>query len=335
VAFSPWLLDAQFPGKIGTLIAQAAQVALARGVAFHVSIEGQYFWQPRPDLWNFWDPAGPGYDPANVANVEWIDWARTGFRWRFVNWGVPMDLGAPHMCYLSTAVQREVARLGAEIGAATRAAIDTLAAAGHPELFSGLTVGSEPSLDNYTTVDTFDPAMGALMAAKGAPKVRLGYCAFTAMGYTVAAPPADLAAAAAVVNQRFIASWARAIAGAGVPASHMYTHIAASAEGTPLADFFNAPIADAFIAEARPGWTSYPWGPLTTTFAPLTAALAAHGNPHWGGTEAAPYDGMRAVEPYAYLRRHYAAGATVVVMNTGAAGSLGGALADAVYGPAA
>jgi hypothetical protein len=334
VVVPTWLVDVLYPGKIATVILESAQVALAEHVAFHVSIESHYFWQTRPDLWNFFDPDQPGYDPANVANVEWTDWSMTGYRWRFIDWGVPQSLGAPHMCYLSPAIQSEVARLGGLIGSATRTAMDVLADAGHPELFSGITVGSEPSLDNYSDVDAFDPAMGLLMEDAGAPQVRLGYCAFTAPGYSAANPTTDAGATAAKANQLFIESWAAAVADAGVPPSRLYTHIAASAQGAQL-DFTNAPIPVAFIASARPGWTTYPLGALGASFQPLLTALAAHGNPHWGGTEAAPFTPAGPVDAYEYLREHYAAGATVVVMNTGATGSLGEVLENAVYGPAA
>ncbi len=44
---------------------------------------------------------------------------------------------------------------------------------------------------------------------------------------------------------------------------------------------------------------------------------------------------MQAVDGYGCLRRFYGAVATVVVMSTGATGSLSGALESAVYGPAA
>ncbi len=318
--------------ELSTVIDQAFRVALARNVAVHVTIETHYSWQRRPDLWNFFDAQSPGYDTANVAHVEWSDWNRTPNRMRYLDWGAPQSLGAPHMCYLAARVQSEVARLGGLIGAAVKAGVDGLAAAGHPELFSGITVGSEPSLDNYTRVDTWDPALGQLMAHDGAPKVRLGYCAFTALGYSPAQPPPDLADAAARVNQRFIESWAHALTGAGIAKSRLYTHIAASADGTDLLDFTNAPISVAFVDSARPGWTTYPWAKLRDDFGPLTSALDGHGKPHWGGTESAPFDGQKAIPAYDYLRRHYAAGATVVVMNTGATGGLGDILGQAVYG---
>jgi hypothetical protein len=325
ILLSPWN---QHDAELQAVIDEAFRVALARGVAVHITLETHYFWEQRPELWNFFDARSPGYDPANVANVEWSDWDQTPNRMRYIDWGAPQAVGAPHMCYLAARIQSEVARVTGVIGAAVHAGVDRLTTAGHPELFSGMTVGSEPSLDNYSRVDTWDPALGQLMTHDGAPKVRLGYCSFTALGYTAAQPPSELPDAAARVNQTFIESWASALASAGIATSRLYTHIAASAD----VDFMNAPISVAFIDSARPGWTSYPWGELEDNFDPLTSALAAHGEPHWGGTEAAPFDGQQAVGAYEYLRHHYGAGATVVIMNTGATGGLGDKLHDAVWG---
>ncbi len=39
-----------------------------------VQLDGEQWWQNRPDLWNWWDKSKPGYDPANAANVEWSGW---------------------------------------------------------------------------------------------------------------------------------------------------------------------------------------------------------------------------------------------------------------------
>jgi hypothetical protein len=53
-----------------------------------ICIDGQNWWQARPDLWNWWNPDKPGYDPANRMNVEWTDWGpdhAVKIGWR--NWG--------------------------------------------------------------------------------------------------------------------------------------------------------------------------------------------------------------------------------------------------------
>lgn len=39
-----------------------------------IHIDGVNWWNARPDLWNWWDPARPGYNPENKKNVEWTSW---------------------------------------------------------------------------------------------------------------------------------------------------------------------------------------------------------------------------------------------------------------------
>lgn len=53
-----------------------------------VKLDGEQWWQNRPDLWNWWDPELPGYDPNNRNNVEWRWWEpeyAIKIAWR--NWG--------------------------------------------------------------------------------------------------------------------------------------------------------------------------------------------------------------------------------------------------------
>ncbi len=53
-----------------------------------VTLDGQNWWQTRPDLWNWWDPALPGFSEANRHNVEWTGWGpehAIKISWR--NWG--------------------------------------------------------------------------------------------------------------------------------------------------------------------------------------------------------------------------------------------------------
>jgi len=53
-----------------------------------VQLDGEQWWEGRPDLWNWWDPSRPGFNPANRENVEWYDWGpqyALKIAWR--NWG--------------------------------------------------------------------------------------------------------------------------------------------------------------------------------------------------------------------------------------------------------
>ena len=53
-----------------------------------VQLDGEQWWEARPDLWNWWDPDRPGYNPDNRRNVEWSGWGpehAIKIAWR--NWG--------------------------------------------------------------------------------------------------------------------------------------------------------------------------------------------------------------------------------------------------------
>lgn len=317
----PWMIDAAFPGRIPVVIREAFNVAKKRNIAVHFTVESHYLWETRPDLWNYFDRNNFGYNPDNKNNVEWMDWKGTPHPHRYFDWGSPIKL-APHMCYNCPKVKAEISRLVSKvIGPAIKAGIDDLKQVDKEYLFAGVTVGSEPSLDDYSNIDTVHPAIGRLMDKDKTPKVRLGYNALSNAGYSEKNPPKDFSQALAKVNQEFIAFWAKQLMEAGIPSSRLYTHIAAGAggAGSPMGQFMNAPLWVAFNDYSRPGWTTYPDEPLKKDFSVLYKELEKHGSPHWGGTESSPHGpGGTKVPIDEYLSRHFYYGATLVVMNTGA-----------------
>jgi len=48
--------------------------SLANDFPVYLSLDNFNWWEGRPDLWNWWDPSKPGYNPDNRNNVEWTDW---------------------------------------------------------------------------------------------------------------------------------------------------------------------------------------------------------------------------------------------------------------------
>lgn len=53
-----------------------------------VQLDGEQWWEARPDLWNWWDPARQGYSPRNRLNVEWSGWSpNDALRIAWRNWG--------------------------------------------------------------------------------------------------------------------------------------------------------------------------------------------------------------------------------------------------------
>ncbi len=45
-----------------------------RNMPVHIHVDGQQWIGGCPDLWNWWDPSKPGYNPENRYNVEWTAW---------------------------------------------------------------------------------------------------------------------------------------------------------------------------------------------------------------------------------------------------------------------
>ena len=61
-----------------------------------VQLDGEQWWEARPDLWNWWDPKREGYNPRNRSNVEWTGWGpehAMKIAWR--NWGRQMRVLPP------------------------------------------------------------------------------------------------------------------------------------------------------------------------------------------------------------------------------------------------
>ena len=78
------------------VIRKILDLAVSENIPISISLDGYEWWQSRSDLWNWWDPSIPGYDPGNVNNVEWTDWSPDSaikISWR--NWGSQMRV-RPH-----------------------------------------------------------------------------------------------------------------------------------------------------------------------------------------------------------------------------------------------
>jgi hypothetical protein len=312
-----WDID---PVRLQPFLERVFDVAIARNVAVHLTVD-THEWDGRPDRWNYSDPKKAGYDPDNARNVEWTDWDGTPYPHRYRDWGRVERL-APVICYNCPAVLKEVSRIVEDVLAPPIAnGLEALKKAGKEDLFAGITVGAEPDLPNYENVDRQSPRIARAIEEDGVPKARLGYNAFTRLGYSRENPPADFAAALAEVNRNYTSYWAERLHEAGISKAKMYTHVAAGAGvvGSALVGLSNAPIDIAFNDFSRPGWTTYPVGALADGFDLLYEKLAERGNPHWASAEANPSGlGGKAVPLQEYLSWHFDYGATLVVMNFGA-----------------
>ncbi len=64
-----------------------------------INLDGLNWMGARPDLWNWWDPKLPGYNPNNKNNVEWTGWDQsTALKISWRNWGAQLRvLPAPNL----------------------------------------------------------------------------------------------------------------------------------------------------------------------------------------------------------------------------------------------
>lgn len=64
-----------------------------------IHLDGINWLNGRPDLWNWWDPQKPGYNPDNKKHVEWTGWDEsTAIKISWRNWGAQFRvLPAPNL----------------------------------------------------------------------------------------------------------------------------------------------------------------------------------------------------------------------------------------------
>jgi hypothetical protein len=320
-----FLQEKQVPDNIHRAFSVARRLNLAVMLHFDFHVA----WDNRPDLWNWFDPKKPGYNPDNRRNVEWFGWDGPPSRARYLNYGEPKRM-APPMCFTSKAVRAEWTRLTQDVIAPQlKKELALLEHDGKGQLFAGILVGSETTFDNYAHTD---PETAKLVVADGAPTGQLGYRALLDRGYDKNHPPAEIHQALGEIIQETVAFWCKLFVQAGIPAQKLYPHIVA---GAPL-EMTSAPIGDAFNAWSRPGWTTYPVGLLQQSFQPLFDALKQHGNPPWGGVEANVGMPATLVDWESYLAWHYNHGAVLVAINLGATGTdLPVALEKSAFSPEA
>src|SRR3989344_1557475 len=319
-----WFADSRIGGNQGhveKIIKEAFAVAKERNVAVYFTLYSFTRWPAQ--MWNWYDASQPGYSLENKKNVEWTDWSGTPTKNRYSLQEGETRM-TPVMCYNSSKVLSEISHITSKIlGPAILRGTADLKSAGKEDLFGGITLSEELSLDDYSGIDKLNPTLGAMMTTDGALKTRLGYCALTNLGYSKDKPPADYPAALAKVNKDYSTYWGKQLVQAGIPKAKLYTHVAPALDAAYL-QYTNAPTDTAFNEYSNPGWTTYLAGPLANGLDVLYKALADNGNPTWGSTESSPTNITgTSVKPETFLAWHYNHGANLIVMNA-ADGSAGG-----------
>jgi len=225
-----------------------------------IKLDGEQWWEARPDLWNWWDPSLPGYDPDNARNVEWTWWSpehAIKIAWR--DWGrqirvlPPPNLASP------------------EYRRATHEAMERLVPiilewyedlpANKKKLFAGLNVGWESGIGTSSYYfpngneragksAELDPPGGGIVLDDVLSRgmTQIGYAAVSTAGIRTSGDieERDLVE----VVRRHLLDLSRKAVELGVPKEKLYTHAFGNATGEML--------YDAAVNEfSNPGWSEY------------------------------------------------------------------------------
>ncbi len=274
--------------KTATALRRFLEAAEATDTPITVKLDGEQWWGARPDLWNWWDPDAPGYDPDNARNVEWTDWGpehAVKIGWR--NWGRQLRVDpAPNL-------------MSPEYQAACREAMEPLLAIIHewwrdlpPEkkdLLVGIEVGWESAIgvNNYYYEDgnsrlDADPAEDVWikpdrkgdLVSRG--RVPLGHAAVMTAGL---ARGGELRYEHLVeVVRRHLEFQARIAREAGFPREKVFTHGWGNEDGEPLYDA-------ALNEYACPGWSSYWYSNRLEEDTGINRGIDQSDAPYWAAVE--------------------------------------------------
>lgn len=264
-----------------------------------VQLDGEQWWEARPDLWNWWDASQAGFNPSNRFNVEWSggqpeDAVRIAWR----NWGriirvlPPPNLMSPAY---REACHTEMKRLVPIIRDWWQALPP-----GKQWLLIGIKVGWESSIgvnawyypdgnklaDHPATNDPTTGVKGSQVPARGVAQI--GYAAVKSAGLRQEGDitEADLAE----VVRRHLEDLSRLAANLGVPREKLFTHGGGWKENELL-------YGAAVNAFSCPGWSFYRHADDPRQDGGVQAALARSDAPYWAAVEWL-YRGKNEIAPW-------------------------------------
>jgi hypothetical protein len=263
------------------------EAARQTGTPVLVQIDTEHWWEARPDLWNWWDPSRPGYDPANRDNVEWTGWSPNNaikIAWR--NWGrqirvlPPPNLASPRY----TAASREEIRRLVPVVRDWQARLPQQ----QKHLLIGIKLGHETSIG----VNAYHYPSGNDLLAKPAAEdpvrplntddvlargmAQIGYAALRSSGIRTQGAPTE--AELRDVAQRYLEMLCREAAQAGVPRELLFAHGAGWKEGERIYDVPMNPYA-------CPAWSFYTHAADPRQDTAVQRNLAKSDAPYWAATE--------------------------------------------------
>ncbi len=252
-----------------------------------VQIDGEQWWGNRPDLWNWWDPDGRGFDPANRQNVEWTGWGpEHAIRISWRNWGQQLRVKpAPNLMSprYRSACQDEMRYFVPLVLDWWR---------GLPpekkELFVGIKLGWESAigvnsyyytngnelLERPAAQDPKQPVNPDLLPGRGF--VPIGYAAVSTLGLAKSGElrEADLAR----VVKIHLEDLCRLVSELGVSRNRLFTHGGGWKKGELL-------YGSAVNRYSCPGWSFYTYAPDPRQDTTAMDVLKTSNAPYWAAAE--------------------------------------------------
>jgi len=252
-----------------------------------IQLDGEQWWGARPDLWNWWDPSRPGYDPENRSNVEWSGWGpeyAIKIAWR--NWGRQIRV-LPPPNFMSRPYRRACHE---EMRVLVPLILDWWRhlPATQKHLLIGIKLGWESALgvnsfyypDGNALLDrpeSEDPQSGLKtdrLPDRGVATI--GYAAVTTAGL---ASEGHLQEAHQVeIVRRHLEDLCALAAELGVPREKLFTHVAGWKEQELLYDA-------AVNRHSCPGWSFYHYASDPGKDKGVRRALEASDAPYWAAVE--------------------------------------------------
>ena len=287
------------PAQVAAELRDFLQMAQSNDLPVVVQLDGENWWRARADLWNWWDPASPGYSAGNSSNVEWSGWSATNaikIAWR--DWGAKLRVLPPPN--LMSAAYRQACRdqMRALVPLVMRwsAALPP----NQKSLFVGLKVGWESSIgvnawyyphgnDFLNQPSSRDPTNHldtTVLPARGVAAI--GYAAVKTAGIRDAGElmEADLAE----VIRLHLTDLCRTAAELGVPREKLFAHAGGWKENELL-------YKSGLNAYSCPGWSFYRHAAEPGQDIGVQNALKSSDAPFWAAAEWL-YQGPRKVDPW-------------------------------------
>jgi hypothetical protein len=323
VSFDLWSL---YGGANTSVILQSVDALLAlvdaNDLPLSISLDATQWWQGRPDLFNFYDPSQPGYNPLNVNNVEWtapFSLNATAIAWR--NWGSQFRMPSPHPNFASPLYRAAAAASLTPIATHLAAWYDALPPTrkyllayvrATQETWIGTNFYYYPNGNALIHANASDDPTGGPAAS-----LQLGYAAVCGglserarastpgCGGSFGSPPEALSPHQLdAVTQSVGGFFAQLMLDAGLPRSKLMTHFGSFFQHappctpfTPTFPFacavFNTPAA-ALLPTAFPGWSMYAADSDAAADEGVPEAIGALNGAPWGAPEFNIFSGSHA-----------------------------------------